>query len=83
MIYFMAVTDDRLEFPVIIADSQAELARGLGVTDSVVCNGFRRSRTGIIRGKGKNRGIKYFRMDSRTGKVMRRETQERRRDRHE
>lgn len=74
MTYFMAVTDDRYEFPVIIAGTQAELARGLGITDSAICSTLKRAKNGVVRCYKRNRGIKYFRMDSRTGKIIRGET---------
>lgn len=46
MMLFMKVTRDRYELPLAVAQTQAELARIVGVDESTVSKGLRNERSG-------------------------------------
>lgn len=70
MMYFVAVTDDELEFPLCIADTQSGLAEYLGIGSGSIYTAMNRASDGIVHCNGKRRGIKYFRMDAETGEII-------------
>lgn len=59
MTLYLRVTDDEFEFPIAVAESQAELARMLGVTLNTVNCAYHFVR----RGKYKNSSYKVVEVD--------------------
>lgn len=49
MTIYMKVTDDKYEFPIVMADSMKELANALGVSLSAVSHGLKRYYSGSRR----------------------------------
>lgn len=67
MLVYMAVTDDKYELPLFICDTEKELRTYLGYSpDYTLANRFYRSPTGVVRS---HKGVRYFRMNSETGKI--------------
>ena len=54
---YMAVTADKYEFPLIVADTTRELARVMGVTNNAVSTAICRSIPGSLS------GVRYVRVD--------------------
>lgn len=66
-VLYVAATNDIYELPLYVCDSSAELSRWLGKRSNVLPT-IIHSSTGIVQTKSKR--FKYFRMDSRTGKII-------------
>lgn len=57
----MAVTGDRYELPVAVAGTARELAKMLGVNESVIYKAVHRQKHGLV--KGSKKEIKYYKVE--------------------
>ena len=69
-VLYVAVTNDDFELPLFVGDSASELNYWLnsGRSPNAIWSALVQSKTGVV--KTKDRQFKYYRMDSRTGKIF-------------
>lgn len=63
MVLYVAVTNDRYELPVAVAETQTELAIMVGVDISTICKQIKRRAAGEKECPWKKCGMKFYKVD--------------------
>ena len=63
MILYVAVTNDRYELPIAVAETQTELAIMVGVNISTICKQIKRRAAGEKECPWKKCGMKFYKVD--------------------
>ena len=63
MVLYVAVTNDRYELPIAVAETQTELAIMVGVDISTICKQIKRRAAGEKECPWKKCGMKFYKVD--------------------
>ena len=63
MVLYVAVTNDRYELPIAVAETQTELAIIVGVDKSTICRQIKRRAAGEKERPRKKCGMKFYKVD--------------------
>ena len=63
MVLYVAVTNDRYELPIAVAETQTELAIMVGVDISTICKQIKRRAAGKKECPRKKYGMKFYKID--------------------